>query len=142
VYIRRDGWFLRRNIVDPAVCAQCRDLIWETPGAHPDRMVREDRSTYVGPFRKDEPGFSGYRWFPARDVLADHDAFVSVMSQNPRVKAIAEQLMGEGEVEEIHSSSVRRSRISLHPPTAPLTTDRGAGRLRDVAYGLEVAQES
>ena len=96
---------MRRDIVDPAICAQCRDLIWETPGAHPDRMVREDRSTYVGPFREDEEGFNGYRWFPRRDVLADNEAFVSVMSQNPRVKAIAEQLLGSGEVEEIHSSS-------------------------------------
>ena len=72
-------------------------------------MVRDDRSTYVGPFREDEEGFKGYRWFPRRDVLADNEAFVSVMSQNARVKAIAEQLLGLGEVEEIHSSSVRRS---------------------------------
>jgi hypothetical protein len=120
---RRDGWFLRRDIVDPAVCARCRDLIWETPGAHPDRMVRDDRSTYVGPFHEDEEGFNGYRWFPRRDVLADNEAFVSVVSQNARVKAIAEQLMGVGEVEEIHSSSVRRSNCEhlAMPTRVPLT---------------------
>jgi hypothetical protein len=104
---KRDGWFLRRDILDPELCARCRDLIWDTPGAHPPRMRREDRRTYVGPFRggDDEEGFSGYRWFPRRDVLADDPAFVNVLPQCPRVKAIAEQLLGAGEVEEIHSSS-------------------------------------
>ena len=108
---RRDGWFMRRDIVDPAICARCRDLIWETPGSKADRMVREDRSTYVGPFERGEDGvgegtnLSGYRWFPRRDVLAGDEAFVSVLSKNPRVIAIAEQLMGAGEVEELSGSS-------------------------------------
>ena len=85
-------------------------------------MVRNDRSTYVGPFREDEEGFNGYRWFPRRDVLADNEAFVSVLSQNSRVKAIAEQLLGLGEVEEIHSSSVRRNnyqRLALRKVLSP-----------------------
>ena len=29
---KRDGWFLRRNILDLELCARCRELIWETPG--------------------------------------------------------------------------------------------------------------
>ena len=109
---RRDGWFMRRDIVDPAICARCRDLIWETPGSKADRMVREDRSTYVGPFESggedgvgEGTNLSGYRWFPRRDVLAGDEAFVSVLSKNPRVIAIAEQLMGVGEVEELDGSS-------------------------------------
>ena len=103
---KRDGWFMRRSILDPSLCARCRDLVWETPGTHPARMVRYDPSTHVGPFRTgDGEGCSGYRWFPRRSVLAIDDAFIQLLPKNPRVKAIAEQLLGVGEVAEVNQSS-------------------------------------
>ena len=37
---KRDGYFIKRGLLDPSLCASCRDLLWTTPDALPERMVR------------------------------------------------------------------------------------------------------
>ena len=101
---KRDGYFIKRGLLEPSLCAACRDLLWTTPDALPQRMVRGERATYRGPFREGEPG-GGYRCTPRRDVLSDHEAFVNLLPQNPRVQAILEQLLGEGRVQHLDANT-------------------------------------
>ena len=75
---KRDGYFIRRGLLAPELTLRCRDALWES-GHFPERFVRGDRSTYVGPYREDEPGGAGgHRSTARRDVLSNHEAFVQV----------------------------------------------------------------
>jgi hypothetical protein len=102
---RRDGFFLARDILDPVLCARCRELMWsanEIPrlATDPAGPLTAEEAAMT---RADGNSASGYRWYTRG--LGSERAFVELLPQNPHIKAIADQLLGEGEVEEIQSTS-------------------------------------
>lgn len=114
---KRDGYFIRRGLLAPELTLRCRDAMWES-GHFPERFVRGDRSTYIGPYWEGEPGVAGgHRSTARRDVLSDHEDFVELLPQNPKVKDILEQLLGEGEVE--HQTGETGGVVSTLPMGGP-----------------------
>lgn len=103
---KRDGYLIKRSLLAPELTERCRDLLWDEETAYfPPRFQRDDRSTYAGPYLEGEPGAGGHRSTARRDILSDHAAFVDLLPQNPKVKAILEQMLGEGEVEHQHGET-------------------------------------
>ena len=103
---KRDGLLVLPAVLDPDLCGQVRDQLWDTIAEHRPQMKRDDPSTWV-PFAKGEADReqrpkeggdanffgSGNRLFTrngAEQLLLD----AAVRS----VWNVAEQLLGEGEV--------------------------------------------
>ena len=103
---KRDGFIVLPGVIDPELCHQARDHMWDTITEHRPSMKRDDPLTWV-PFTEEEqaiytrlegggdPYFSGkgHRMTirnGAEDLLLDIGA--------RSVWNIAEQLMGKGEV--------------------------------------------
>lgn len=112
---KRDGWFIRRGLLAPELTQRCRDVLWDEKTEYfPQRMRRDDRSTFIGPYQEGEPGAAGgHRSVARRDILGDHDAFVYLLPQNPKVKAILEQMLGKGQVQ--HQDSETGGVVSTLP---------------------------
>jgi hypothetical protein len=98
----RDGFLIKRGVLDPAACARARDALW----AHNvvPRLRRDDPASWVGPWPYGEedwrPGTATpggtrkhYRWLLGA-VGAD-PLFVELVGG--AAFAFAEQLLGEGE---------------------------------------------
>ena len=98
---KREGYLIKRGVLDPEPMARARERKWE--GA-PARMKRDDPSTWLGPFRPDEEhgeecencriGFTWKYREPAREPW-----IVAMLATNPIVFGWAEQLLGRREVE-------------------------------------------
>ena len=98
---KRDGFVVLPGVVDPELCRQARDQMWDTIADYRPGMRRDDPSTWT-PISDEERaesggdpyfGGGGHRFYirnGAEDLLLDIGARV--------VWDIAEQLMGEGEV--------------------------------------------
>ena len=103
---KREGFLVLPGVIDPELCRQARDQMWETIAEYRPSMKREDPSTWV-PFTEEEQAsyerpedggesyFSGkgHRFYirnGAEDLLLDIGA--------RSAWDIAEQLLGKGEV--------------------------------------------
>ena len=92
----RDGFLLKRQLLDPALCARCRDRMWEVNEV--PRLDRGDPNTWVGRFSEEEahadPGKyrSGFSW--RSRAIGTEDLFLDLLPRNPRVLEIAEELLG------------------------------------------------
>ncbi len=97
---KRDGYLIKRGLLDPELCAACRDLMWTKNEV--TRIVRDDPASHVGRFTKDEENTDagnlrkGFNW--RSRSLGTEQPFLDLLPQNPRVIAIAEELMGPGTV--------------------------------------------
>ena len=103
---KRDGYLVLPGVVDPELCRQARDQMWDTIAQYRPSMRRDDPSTWT-PISDEENasytreatggdpyfGGGGHRFYirnGAEDLLLDIGARV--------VWDVAEQLLGEGEV--------------------------------------------
>lgn len=95
----KDVGFLRiKGMLDPALCERALDRLWAALPAK-SRMRRDDASTHVGPFPADEESRdplhirAGYLWqlreCGTEPLLLD-------LAYSAKVRAVAEQLLGEG----------------------------------------------
>ena len=103
---KREGFLVLPGVVDPELCRQARDQMWDTIAEYRPSMKRDDPSTwrpfteeesesYQGPADGGQPYFSGKKHRMtlrngAEDLLLDIGA--------RSVWDIAEQLLGKGEV--------------------------------------------
>ena len=103
---KRDGFVVLPGVVDPEICRQARDQMWDTIAANRPSMRRDDPSTWIPISDEEHEGFTreetggdpyfgggGNRFYirnGAEDLLLDIGARV--------VWDVAEQLLGEGEV--------------------------------------------
>ena len=103
---KREGFLVLPGVVDPELCRQARDQMWDTIAQYRPSMKRDDPSTwtpisdeenasYVREATGGDPYFGGggHRFYirnGAEDLLLDIGARV--------VWDVAEQLLGEGEV--------------------------------------------
>jgi hypothetical protein len=100
-FFKREGYLVKRGVLDQELMARARERKWV--GA-PERMKRNDPTTWFGPFRPDEEHGEeadncriGYTWKyrePAHEPW-----IVAMLATNPVIFGWAEQLLGPGQVE-------------------------------------------
>jgi len=98
LFFKEHGYLIKRNILDAALMRKAREALWA--GA-PAELKRDDPSSWVGPLAEesDDPTSvrRGYSWkyrAPGSD-----EWMKQLLPQNPNVWAIAEQLLGVGNVQ-------------------------------------------
>ncbi len=98
VFFKEQGYLIKRGILDPALLERAREALWA--GA-PAKLKRDDPSSWVGPFQEESNDPTslrrGYTWkyrAPGSD-----DWMKQLLPQNPNVWAIAEQLLGSGNLQ-------------------------------------------
>lgn len=103
---KRDGMLVLPGVLDPDLCRQARDQMWEMIARHRPRMQRHDPATWV-PFSKEEadsyerPEGGGDPYFFGRGhrLYIRNGAEELLLNTAPRsLWGVAEQLLGEGEV--------------------------------------------
>ena len=55
-FFKDNGYLIKRGVLDPQLCAQARDRLWE---AAPPRFKRDDVDTWIGPFTAEEEDEDG-----------------------------------------------------------------------------------
>ena len=97
---KRDGWLLKRGLLDKQLCAACRDRMWSQNEL--ERIVRDRPATYAGRFAADEENpdagnlRQGFHW--RSRSLGTEQLFLDLLPHNPKVLAVAEELLGQGTV--------------------------------------------
>ncbi len=97
-FFKREGYLIKKGVLDPDLMARARERKWV--GA-PDRMKRDDPSTWFGPWSTEEETSEaeadcklGYTW-KYREP-AEEEWLVRMMAANPVIVGWVEQLLGEG----------------------------------------------
>lgn len=97
---KRDGFFIRRGIIPPELCAAARDRLWELNET--TQLDRADPSSWVGPLTggdlsgESSNARTAYRWNCR--VPGGEDVLKDALPRNPIVLAIVKQLLGWGRV--------------------------------------------
>ena len=112
-HFKREGYLVKRNVLDPELCRRARDALWEKNESAVLR--RDDGATHVGPFpehdeRNDSTGMhirKGYLW-NVRE--AGGDALLHDLLPH-RVMPWLEQLLGKGQVVQPIADSARGQNI-------------------------------
>ncbi|MEM7342847.1 MAG: phytanoyl-CoA dioxygenase family protein [Chloroflexota bacterium] len=97
-FFKDNGYLLLRGVLDPALCAQARDRLWDSLPADSD-IRRDDPTTHVGPFSEHDTQIDAqhmrrdYRW-QLRDIGTEPLILNLVYSET--LTAMAEQLLGVG----------------------------------------------
>jgi len=105
---KRDGFLVLPAALDPELCRQARDEMWETIAANLPRMKRDDPTTWM-PITEEEsaglaarkPEIDGEPYFGGRDhrYFVRNGAERLMLDLGPRALwQIAEQLLGKGTV--------------------------------------------
>lgn len=100
-FFKDNGYLIKRGVLDPQLCAQARDRLWE---AAPPRFKRDDVDTWIGPFtaeEEDEDGPNhrkGFRW-NFRE-LGTEEFMIQLLATDPNVWGMAEQFLGKGQVQQ------------------------------------------
>lgn len=97
-HFKEYGYVLKRGLLDPTLMAHARDALWA--GA-PAPLKRDDPTTWVGPFAEkcDDPNSvrNGFTW---KYRAPGSDGWMKeLLPLNVNVRAIAEQLLGAGNVQ-------------------------------------------
>ena len=122
-FFKRHGYLIKRSVLDPDLTARARARLWD--GAPPSRK-RDDPDTWIGPFAEEEESADrsnarrGFRW-NFREPGGE-EWMVRLLPQNPDIWAMAEQLLGAGEL--IEHDRIRGIYCTLpygDHPSPPLT---------------------
>ena len=98
-FFKREGYLIKRGVMDPELTARARDRLWDDP---PASMRRDDPSTWVGPLPEEDLSEDGgnykgeYRWLYRR--LGDEDWIVRMLATDPVIFGMVEQMVGAGQV--------------------------------------------
>ena len=97
-FFKREGYLIKRGVLDPDLMARARERKWV--GA-PERMKRDDPSTWFGPWLPEEEEGEGskncrlgYTWKYCEP--AEEEWLVRMLVANPVIVGWVEQLLGEG----------------------------------------------
>ena len=100
-FFKREGYLFKRSVLDPELMARARERKWK--GA-PDRMKRDDPTTWFGPFRSEEEDEgpenrkTGYTW-KYREP-ANEEWIIGMLATDSTIFGWVEQLLGIGEVKQ------------------------------------------
>ena len=98
-FFKENGYLIVRDVLDPELMARARASLWEyaPPGRSPDRP-----ETWVGPFLPEEEDVEkpnhrrGFRW--QYRERGGESWMVQLLAKNPAIWAMAEQMLGVGEL--------------------------------------------
>ena len=102
LFFKRNGFVIKRNVLKPELIAKAQEVFWAEA---PSQLVKDDPSTWVGPFREEfeitvedrAPGTDqrkGYRWNLRH--IGEDDWMMDMIPRNPDLIGMAEQLLGAG----------------------------------------------
>lgn len=92
---KRDGYLVKRGIIDDTYCATARERLWDDPAPS---MRKDDPASWVGPFKPEEESDDrtnfkrGYRWQYRK--VGKEDWMVEGLSRHPFVQSVVTQLLG------------------------------------------------
>lgn len=93
------GYLIKRGVLNPDLMAQARESLWANA---PAELDRHNPDTWIGPFKEtsDERDSvrHGYTWKYRRQ--GGEDWMLRLLAKDPSVWAMAEQLLGEGTIQE------------------------------------------
>ncbi|MBS10854.1 MAG: hypothetical protein CME19_04540 [Gemmatimonadetes bacterium] len=93
---KKEGYLVKRGIIDQDYCARARERLWDDPAPS---MKQDDPDSWVGPFKQDEESEDpqnfkrGYRWQYRK--VGKEDWMVEGLSRHPFVQGVVTQLLGE-----------------------------------------------
>lgn len=97
-FFKENGYLIKRGVMDPELMARARETLWASA---PPELDRNDPSTWVGPFANPSDdrmslrhGFSWKFRQPGSEPW-----MVRMLPRDPNIWAMAEQLLGEGNLE-------------------------------------------
>lgn len=118
-FFKRNGYLIKRNILNPELTERARARLWD--GA-PKGRTRDDPSTWVGPWAKEEENDEGsnhrrgFRW-TFREP-GDEEWMVRLLATEPKIWSMAEQMLGAGQL--VQPERIRGIYCTLpygdHPP--------------------------
>ena len=95
----QEGYVIKRGVLDPELMAYARDQMWANA---PAPLKRDDPDSWVGPFTEESEDRNsvrhGFTWKYREQ--GGQTWMVELMAKNPAVRAMAEQLLGEGSLAE------------------------------------------
>lgn len=96
---KEQGYVIKRGILDPALMTKAREALWA--GA-PAELKRNDPATWVGPLQEesDDPNSVRHAYTWKYRAPGSDDWMKQLLPYNPNVWAIAEQLLGTGNLQE------------------------------------------
>ena len=100
---KREGFLVLPGALDPELCRQARDQMWDAIGEHRPSMKRDDPSTW-GPITEDEAAaqasqFDAYFAGKGERLYVCNGADELMLDLAPRALwDVAEQMLGEGEI--------------------------------------------
>lgn len=96
-FFKREGYLIKRGVMDPDLCARARERLWDEP---PPSIKRDDPESWVGPIKPEEESDDpenlkkGFGWRYRR--LGKEPWMAEMLPRSEFVKSAADQLLGEG----------------------------------------------
>ena len=97
-YFKANGYVIKRNVLNPALCSQAQDLLWDALPSSVS-LARDDPATHVGPFRESDSNSDpkhlrvGFQW--RLRAVESHPTLVRLAFTQP-LRGMVEQLLGPG----------------------------------------------
>jgi Phytanoyl-CoA dioxygenase (PhyH) len=97
-FFKENGYLIKRGILDRALMERARETMW---GGAPAQLQRDNPTTWVGPFQEKSDDRESVRYeYTWKYRAPGKEAWmVQLLPKNPVVWAIAEQLLGVGQVQ-------------------------------------------
>ena len=95
-FFKREGYLIKKGVLDPKLCARARNRLWDDP---PPSLNKDDPDTWVGPIKAEEESDDrsnfkrGYRWQYRK--LGREPWMIELLARNPVVWGAAEQMLGK-----------------------------------------------
>lgn len=99
-FFKRNGYLIKRKVMDPALMAEARRRLWDDP---PRSMQPLEPESWVGPLPAADHSAdpdnqrSEYRWQYRR--IGAEPWIVRMLATDPAIFAMAEQMLGAGELQ-------------------------------------------
>ena len=96
-FFKREGYLIKRQVMDPDLTAQARKCLWD--GA-PPRLREDHPDSWIGPFPKEEESRDGsnnrggFSWKYRKP--GDEEWMIKMLATDPTIWGWAEQLLGKG----------------------------------------------
>lgn len=100
-FFKRNGYLIKRKMMDPDLMAQARRRLWDDP---PSSLNPDDPRTWVGPLPEADHSpdpdnhRKEYRWQYRR--IGSEPWIIRMLATDPAIFAMAEQMLGPGELQE------------------------------------------
>ena len=95
-FFKREGYLIKRGVMDPVKCARARERLWDDP---PPSMRKDDPESWVGPIKPEEESDDrlnlkkGFGW--RYRLLGQEPWMAEMLPRSDFVRSAAEQLLGK-----------------------------------------------